>query len=65
MNQKVDMTISTSVWSAQHPNAGRNIQHAKFASKFTEGSTKRMGEVQSENRGEVECTVVLKMNELI
>ena len=21
------MTISTSVWSAQHPNAGRNIQH--------------------------------------
>ena len=23
---KLKMTISTSVWSAQHPNAGRNIQ---------------------------------------
>ena len=23
------MTISTSVWSAQHPNAGRNIQQLK------------------------------------
>ena len=23
------MTISTSVWGAQHPSAGRNIQHSK------------------------------------
>ena len=28
-------TISTSVWSVQHPNAGRNIQHALTHSLFT------------------------------
>ena len=27
------MTISTSVWGVQHPNAGRNIQHL-FVKKF-------------------------------
>ena len=26
-NKKLEMLISTSVWNAQHPNAGQNIQH--------------------------------------
>ena len=28
------MTISTSVWSAQHPNAGRNIQQVALVHDF-------------------------------
>ena len=30
------MTISTSIWSAQHPNAGQNIQHIEMGPGSTQ-----------------------------
>ena len=36
IEKMMKMTISTSVWGAQHPNAGWNKQQAETFSSFTE-----------------------------
>ena len=37
------MTVSTYVWSAQHPNAGRNIQHTLNIKDTIESETEHSG----------------------
>ena len=52
-------------WKYKGGDKTYGLHVAKCATRFAEGITKWIREIQSENRGEVECAIILMTNELI
>ena len=53
------MTISTSVWSAQHPNDGRNIQHLP-ACPLNVGGTQKGHALAKKGELNVKCILAIE-----